>query len=410
MEIGKNITIHNEELGKGGFGTISRCTDENNNKFVVKICEFNNKVGLPPPMELSIMANYNHPYLNKSLKVHVAEKRLYIFQETAFSDLSKLVRKDKIENTTYKPTNSELRKWISSVASGLSFLHSERIVHADIKASNILIFEENKNKVAKLADFTVSLKLSDKNRKFTHTVCTSTHRPIENLQKKEWDLSLDIWCFGVTIYEIVYGCLLFPYQGNLGKRKNDSGKKVKDHTDERCINCLVDWADNGPRKQHHNYPSTTHKFHKFNLVAEFYDDKFKINDILLRMLSLDPKNRPTIQEINRHPFFSGLAEVEFGIYNLRKHIADISEGRRRKISIECKKYKLPEIVQENIMALYGSFDNGKQSRKLKLQACMLICCKLYKLEFPANSMEFDPDRLIEMERNICSNIDYKLHI
>lgn len=415
-EIGSKITKHGE-IGKGGFGTVYKCSDERGNVFVSKICD-TTEYGIPSPMELSIMSTFDHPYINKCIKIHCFDKSIYIFQKLALSDLSRLVRKDKIESSNYKPNNRDIKEWILMISSALKCLHENKIIHADIKASNILIFDNNDKKIAKLSDFTVSVKLQNDNSTFNHKVCTSTHRPIENFLGKEWDYSLDIWCLGVTIYEIIYGRLLFPNQNTIKKdeekdndpeNKLDHRRKVKDHIDERFINCILDWADNGPVRQDHMYVNyTNYKYNRFDLSPEFYNDPFKINDILLRMLMVDPTERPTINKLMKYPFFSGNVNVEYDVYNIKSYLDNLSSARKKKIHKICSKLGIPISIQKNIMCLYASFDNNGQSKSIKLYSCILICCKIYRYKLP--NISVDLERVIKMERDICTNIKFRLHV
>lgn len=57
---------------------------------------------------------------------------------------------------------------MKEIVSGLVFLHSHKIVHRDLKLSNILLDENN---VAKIADFGLSIVLQNFSDEETMTLC-----------------------------------------------------------------------------------------------------------------------------------------------------------------------------------------------------------------------------------------------
>lgn len=400
--IGDNIKIH-ERIGRGGFSTVYRCTDNKGSEFAVKRCDIG-KFGIPHPQELSMMMSISHPNLNNAYKIYASQpknskkKHIYIFMELAKCDLSRLVRHDKRDEKS-KPDANSIRKWLCELASAVSCLHKQNIVHADIKCGNLLLFGTSGS--IKLSDFTLSIKLWSPDIRYTHKVGTSTHRPIENHMEKEWDTSLDIWSLGCTFYEMIYGHLLFPYQG-------DISEVPKDHLDDRCINCLMDWGNNGPIKQNYNATTTKYDYNKFNLVPEFYKDPYGINDLLLRMLSLDKSHRPTIDEIMKHRLFVGCPKMNYTLLSTPKDV--VPEKKLSKIVNICNNKGLGQNASMIAIDLYSRTCRMSKNDNdtVRIYACIWISCKLCHKVLPV----FDGvsnSKVISMERSICAFLEYRLH-
>lgn len=94
---------------------------------------------------------------------------------------------------------------------GIDYIHSKKVVFRDLKPENIMI---GKNGYPKIIDFGLAkqlpyTKLSDDNiiRKYTkcHTLCgTPEYMAPEMILKKEYDYAVDLWAFGVLIYELIF--------------------------------------------------------------------------------------------------------------------------------------------------------------------------------------------------------------
>jgi len=74
-------------------------------------------------------------------------------------------------------------------------------MYRDLKPENILL-DENGN--AALADFGIS-KVLEKEEKSTTFVGTPAYVAPEVLLQKGHDKAVDIWSFGILLYEMVYG-------------------------------------------------------------------------------------------------------------------------------------------------------------------------------------------------------------
>jgi serine/threonine protein kinase len=115
-------------------------------------------------------------------------------------------------------------KILRDIILAIEFLHSKNIIHRDLKPENILM---DYNDRAKLSDFGWSSKLSsnDDRRK---TFCgTPDYISPEMIDGKDYDSSIDIWCCGVMLYEMLHG---FPPFTPIGDHEpNAKEKKIYDN-------------------------------------------------------------------------------------------------------------------------------------------------------------------------------------
>ncbi|GAX72582.1 hypothetical protein CEUSTIGMA_g38.t1 [Chlamydomonas eustigma] len=87
----------------------------------------------------------------------------------------------------------------------LQFLHTNGVVHGDLKAANILLSAQNIDQrgfVAKVADFGFSRFMSSQTHLVTKSLGTVTHQPPELLIAGILSPSADVYSFGVLMWEV----------------------------------------------------------------------------------------------------------------------------------------------------------------------------------------------------------------
>ena len=95
-------------------------------------------------------------------------------------------------------------KLAGSIIHGLEYLHERRIIHRDVKPSNILVTRDGH---FKLCDFGVSGELIDSVAgTFTGT---SSYMAPERIQGRPYTVSSDVWSLGITILELAMN--RFPF-------------------------------------------------------------------------------------------------------------------------------------------------------------------------------------------------------
>lgn len=84
---------------------------------------------------------------------------------------------------------------------GISYCHSHRVLHRDLKPQNLLV---NLNGLLKLADFGLARAFGIPIRSYTHEVVTLWYKaPEVLLGTKFYTTSVDIWSIGCIFAEMV---------------------------------------------------------------------------------------------------------------------------------------------------------------------------------------------------------------
>jgi serine/threonine protein kinase len=398
--VGFSFLISDTLVGKGAYGEVYLATDEKSRKVAIKCCKIG-KNGIPNILEASIMASICHPYLNRALRIYASDSKLYIVQELALMDLNQYTRRDKDNN---KPSLSELKRWCFCIATAVQCLHNQGIIHGDIKAGNILLYEDGS---VKLADYTLSIKKWNKSNNFTHNVCTYTHRPLECLLHGSWNESLDIWSLGCTFYELAYGELLFPSQCNLEPscKTKEEKNQFKTRLRYRCINNILDWAKYQNEVIDVNYHIID--YISYALCSDYHNSSMTLfNSLIIKMLTVNSDFRPSIDQILDHSFFNGLiSPVYLNIIRPSNHIP-VPEYAR--VTRYIQKYTDNIDIQKIAFSIYSRCVSLHEfNEALKATTCTWIASKL--IPTSALKLSLDVDQLIPIEREICHNLGFKLH-
>jgi len=212
--------------------------------------------------ELAINTNISHPNCNSAVGVTSDRNNIILlFKKLEFN----LERKNNF-------SLEKIKSNIKSLVSGVKYLHSRRIIHGNIKPSNVL-FGRFDN--LKITDYSHSaLIISDDKSRFTSKMYAKNYRPPEVWNSDEWGFSSDIWALGCTIYYMIYGEHLFPFQDS----------------DEAYISCLDSWSSR-EKNPIGDSVELSHEWSNTNL--------FMLNNLILMMCNPDESKRPSIFDISK---------------------------------------------------------------------------------------------------------------
>ena len=152
----KYLSISNELLGKGNFGTVHKgllaipgkvlhvavktLTGTNEENFQKNFCSFLREAG--------IMMHFNNPFIVRMIGV-VKGLEMKIVQELQL--LGSL--KNYLEKYGNQIVPADINTWAAQIAHGMSYLETKKFVHRDLAARNILLASKTH---AKISDFGLS--------------------------------------------------------------------------------------------------------------------------------------------------------------------------------------------------------------------------------------------------------------
>ncbi|MBX2924976.1 MAG: serine/threonine-protein kinase [Chitinophagaceae bacterium] len=217
-------------IGKGGFSRVYKAYDKKLHRWVaLKIYKSNDLSDRYSPFaEIQRVINLDHGNICRYLDIEeLINYNAFGEKETTQVCVMELMDSGNI--TEYYSRNKDentLKKLITDIIKGLSYLHRNGIIHRDIKPANILIKETIEGPVAKITDFGISKATDSVNSNSSSTLIVSIpFMAPEQLNVKRFGINqkisfnLDFWSLGVTIYEIYTGKVLFKDSDNESSEK-----------------------------------------------------------------------------------------------------------------------------------------------------------------------------------------------
>ena len=192
----------NKLIGKGTFGRVFKVTDTLGQTFAVKKVSkriLDNKSSEYLKKEISILSEISHPNITNCLFSFENDSSVFIIQEyCSGGDLETYLRKNK------SVKKSIMRKWITGLLNGLTYLHRNNIMHRDLKLANLLLSTADSNTAElKLADFGFAKKME---LKITGTLLGSPlYMAPEIFREENYSIKADIWSLGLVLFEIFTG-------------------------------------------------------------------------------------------------------------------------------------------------------------------------------------------------------------
>ncbi|KAK4485130.1 hypothetical protein RD792_007742 [Penstemon davidsonii] len=196
----------NNKLGEGGFGAVYMGELPNKQSIAVKRLSAHSGQGIVEfKTEVQLLAKLQHRNLVRLLG--------FCIQKTEKLLVYEFVSKGSLDHYIFDPIKSSILDWekrykiIAGIAKGLVYLHEDsrlRIIHRDLKASNVLLDEEVNSKIA---DFGMArLFAQDETQGNTNTVVgTYGYMAPEYAIQGQFSVKTDVFSFGVLVLEIITG-------------------------------------------------------------------------------------------------------------------------------------------------------------------------------------------------------------
>lgn len=219
--------------------------------------------------ELRIHSRLRHPCITEVKDIVMDEQYLYVIMEYVNGgDLNAEVQ----DQDPPGLTEDQAKGYFYQIISALKHLHLHQIAHRDIKLENILITADGR---VKLGDFGLSRVSSIGG--VMETVCgTLVYTAPEIIREDGYGLPVDIWSAGVLLYAMI--ACHFPWTIDVDLPDD----QLFIETQRQILEGYVEFPD------------------EFGL---------EVQQLISCMLSLDPCDRPTCDDILEHPWFADMSEL-----------------------------------------------------------------------------------------------------
>lgn len=257
------------KIGTGGFGDVFQGLNNDTGEFcAIKQLELEGATDektkrnlLAYQQEIEIMKKLHHPNIVRYLGTQIDGNIMSIFLEYVGGGSIR-----SILNKYGALSENNIRKYTKQILNGLKYLHSNNIVHRDIKGANILVTTEG---VVKLADFGCAKIFVGIQSNVKSVLGTPYWMAPEVIRAEGYGRSADVWSLGCTIIEMA--TLKPPWC-------NDFGEPA-------AAMFHIASSNETPQIPEHLSPEA--------------------HDFLVRCFKRDPKERPDAVQLLNHTFING---------------------------------------------------------------------------------------------------------
>ncbi|GAU44066.1 hypothetical protein TSUD_368780, partial [Trifolium subterraneum] len=295
-----------EIIGKGSYGVVCAAIDTHTGEKVAikKIHDAFEHISDAVRIlrEVKLLRLLRHPDIVDIKRIMLPPskrefKDIYVVFELMESDLHQVIKAND------DLTRDHHQFFLYQMLRALKYMHSANVYHRDLKPKNILA---NSNCKLKICDFglaRVAFNDAPTSIFWTDYVATRWYRAPElcGSFSSKYTPAIDIWSIGCIFAEVLLGKPLFP-----GKSVVHQLDLITDLLGTPLPETIAGVRNDNARK----YLSRMRKKTPVPFERKFPNADPLALRLLQRLLTFDPKDRPTAEQALADPYFKGLAKVE----------------------------------------------------------------------------------------------------
>nr|POE51661.1 serine/threonine-protein kinase crk1 [Quercus suber] len=282
--------------------------------------------------EIRFLQELDHPNI---IKMHAVfstntQNLNLVLEQLPQGDMLKL-----INDTSVSYTPADIKAWMLMLCRAVWFCHANYVLHRDIKPNNLLIAADGE---IKLADFGLARSFADPFAEMTYNTITLWYRPPELFyQSRYYGGAVDVWSVGCVFAEFIQRRPLF---------------QAIPESELRMVQLISEGVgtpteDNWPgvsKLRGYIAPTEITPVHsKAHWLSHFRSIGDNGVDLLMKMLTLDPRHRPTAEGALMHEYWT-------------------SEPRPSKLEHLPKKGGGLEAMGEELRKRGGEIPDGKEKK------------------------------------------------
>lgn len=407
VKITKNLLPYGKfvkSLGSGGFGSVS-LYESNNYKYAIKsVSYYGNRYEIDHYAlnEICILRRLKHKNVLDIVGIVLDETPSISIVTPALSmDLNGFIESVYLGDIIM--SEKKYLKYMYDILLGLNYIHSRNIIHKDIKPQNILYDKKNDKMV--IGDVGIAIHLECLPQTYKDSTGTIPYLSPELLMLySNYCYKIDIWSTGILFYELICKEFPFKYSNNIQIYLKEIFKVVGIPNDKTWPgifnNPIFPYNVNSLKKIKNSKPDFIKI--KRNIMNNMQEYGKEIIEIIISMLSANPKSRPNTKEIMSNRIFDSIKNnKEEGVYSYTC-LDNLYLRQIGNISYDSNFLSFPKLIRFNIVGwmfniagklgvhvrtlvyshylLYRFVEKNLNIASLKLYAlsCLNIACSYYE--------------------------------
>ncbi|XP_077997326.1 protein Obscurin-like [Glandiceps talaboti] len=292
-----------DEIGRGRFAVVKKCVEHSTNiEYSAKMLRIKPNTENQVLQEFEILKDLRHPRISMLHDAYLTPRYLILIMERYYGGS---VTRHLASKGSY--SEDEVVEYLRQLLDAVDFIHSQNIVHLDIRHDNVLLESRRRNDV-RLIDFGSARKLPDEKGVKLDVELIAEFMAPEAVEGQQVDFAADIWSIGVLTFIMLSGVSPF-----LCKDKS-----------ETMANILTSSCDLSMLGQH---------------VSEH------ARDFLQQTIERNATERPTVLECLHHPWLSIMDDAK----NKRQDI--VLDSRRLREYMDDHKHRCRILATTETMTI-----------------------------------------------------------